>query len=92
MEQAAVGKRHTFELVFTTVFTGGHVLLEDNPGLDKILVTPSMAQRLGLDVTRSQFTSDPLPANLTDSFIYDQGDATLEFRADTLFPIIVTRR
>nr|WP_279672044.1 MoxR family ATPase [Flexivirga meconopsidis] len=85
VEQAVVGKRHTLELVLATVLAGGHVLLEDNPGLGKTLAARSLAQTLGLDFSRAQFTPDLLPADLTGSFIYDQGEGHFEFRPGPLF-------
>ena len=55
------------ELVFAAVLAGGHVLLEDFPGLGKTLAARSFAQALGLEFTRAQFTPDLLPGDLTDS-------------------------
>jgi MoxR-like ATPase len=82
---AVVGKRHALELVLATVLAGGHVLLEDNPGLGKTLAARSLAQTLGLDFARAQFTPDLLPADLTGSFIFDQRTATFDFRQGPLF-------
>ncbi|MBB2890423.1 AAA family ATPase [Flexivirga oryzae] len=85
VDQAVVGKRHALELVLATVLAGGHVLLEDNPGLGKTLAARSLAQTLGLDFARAQFTPDLLPADLTGSFIFDQRTATFDFRHGPLF-------
>lgn len=85
VDRAVVGKRHAIELVLATVLAGGHVLLEDNPGLGKTLAARSLAQTLGLDFARAQFTPDLLPADLTGSFIFDQRNATFEFRHGPLF-------
>ena len=85
VDQAVVGKRHALELVLATVLAGGHVLLEDNPGLGKTLAARSLAQTLGLDFARAQFTPDLLPADLTGSFIFDQRTATFDFRQGPLF-------
>lgn len=82
---AVVGKRAALELVLATVLAGGHVLLEDNPGLGKTLAARSLAQTLGLDFARAQFTPDLLPADLTGSFIFDQRTATFDFRRGPLF-------
>jgi MoxR-like ATPase len=64
---------------------GGHVLLEDNPGLGKTLVARSFAQALGLDFSRLQFTPDLLPADVTGSFVYDPKNGDLEFRPGPVF-------
>ena len=82
---AVVGKRGALELVLATVLAGGHVLIEDNPGLGKTLAARSLAQTLGLDFARAQFTPDLLPADLTGSFIFDQRTATFDFRRGPLF-------
>lgn len=85
VEQAIVGKRRPLELVLATVLAGGHVLLEDFPGLGKTLAARSLAQSLGLDFTRAQFTPDLLPADLTGSFIFDQTTSDFTFRPGPLF-------
>ena len=85
VETAVVGKRGPLTLVLSAVLAGGHVLLEDFPGLGKTLAARSFAQALGLDFTRAQFTPDLLPADLTGSFIYDQRTAEFHFRAGPLF-------
>jgi len=85
IERAVVGKRAALTLVLSAILAGGHVLLEDFPGLGKTLAARSFAQTLGLEFRRAQFTPDLLPADLTGSFIYDQGRATFEFRPGPLF-------
>ena len=85
IERAVVGKRDALTLVLAAILAGGHVLLEDFPGLGKTLAARSFAQTLGLEFRRAQFTPDLLPADLTGSFIYDQGQAKFEFRAGPLF-------
>ncbi|WP_183098518.1 AAA family ATPase [Nocardioides pelophilus] len=85
IERAVVGKRDALTLVLSAILAGGHVLLEDFPGLGKTLAARSFAQTLGLDFRRAQFTPDLLPADLTGSFIYDQGRAAFEFRPGPLF-------
>ena len=85
VEVAVVGKRPALELVLSTVLAGGHVLLEDFPGLGKTLAARSFAQTLGLTFTRVQFTPDMLPGDLTGSFIYDQRSSEFAFRKGPLF-------
>jgi MoxR-like ATPase len=67
------------------VLAGGHVLMEDFPGLGKTLAARTFARALGLDFTRAQFTPDLLPADLTGSFVYDQGRGEFEFRKGPVF-------
>ncbi|MEV0002390.1 MoxR family ATPase [Micromonospora sp. NPDC050980] len=80
-----VGKREALELVLSGILAGGHVLLEDLPGLGKTLTARSFAQALGLDFRRLQFTPDLLPADVTGSFLYDQRSGDFSFRAGPLF-------
>jgi len=80
-----VGKRDTLELVLAGVLAGGHVLLEDLPGLGKTLTARSLAQALGLGFRRLQFTPDLLPADVTGSFLYDQRTHDFTFRAGPIF-------
>lgn len=85
VERAVVGKRDAVELVLAGVLAGGHVLLEDLPGLGKTLIARSFAQVLGLDFRRVQFTPDLLPADITGSYVFDQGTSAFDFRAGPVF-------
>ncbi|MBO0870914.1 MAG: AAA family ATPase, partial [Micromonosporaceae bacterium] len=80
-----VGKREPLELVLAGVLAGGHVLLEDLPGLGKTLTARSFAQALGIEFRRLQFTPDLLPADVTGSFLYDQRSHDFTFRAGPVF-------
>jgi hypothetical protein len=85
VELAVVGNREPLTLVLAAILAGGHVLIEDFPGLGKTLAARSFAQTLGLDFKRAQFTPDLLPADLTGSFMWDQGARRFEFRRGPLF-------
>ncbi len=85
VERAVVGKREALTLVLSGMLAGGHVLIEDLPGLGKTLAARSFATTLGLTFTRAQFTPDLLPADLTGSFVYDQRTAEFVFRQGPLF-------
>jgi MoxR-like ATPase len=80
-----IGKTDSLRLVLAGILAGGHVLLEDFPGLGKTLAARSFAQALGIEFTRAQFTPDLLPADLTGSFIYNQRLGDFEFREGPLF-------
>jgi MoxR-like ATPase len=80
-----VGKRDALELVLAGILAGGHVLLEDLPGLGKTLTARCFAQALGMEFRRLQFTPDLLPADVTGSFIYDQRSHDFTFRAGPVF-------
>ena len=85
IERVVVGKRAALTLILTTVLAGGHVLIEDLPGLGKTLIARSFAAALGLDFTRVQFTPDLLPADLLGSTIYDMQSGHFEFRRGPIF-------
>jgi MoxR-like ATPase len=80
-----VGKRDSLALVLAGILAGGHVLLEDYPGLAKTLAARCFAQSLGLAFKRLQFTPDLLPADVTGSFFYDQKLREFEFRPGPVF-------
>ena len=84
VETAVVGKRESLELVLTGILAGGHVLLEDLPGLGKTLAARSFAQALGLEFTRAQFTPDLL-GGLTGAEVFDQRNGEFVFRPGPVF-------
>jgi len=85
VETAVVGKRGAMTLILAGLLAGGHILLEDFPGLGKTLAARSFAQTLGLTFKRAQFTPDLLPSDLTGSFVYDQRESRFAFREGPLF-------
>jgi MoxR-like ATPase len=78
--EVVVGGRRTLRLALAAVLAGGHVLLEDVPGLGKTLLARSLAQALGLEFRRLQCTPDMLPADVTGSFLYDPATRDFTFR------------
>ena len=89
VERAVVGKRRLLEQILIAVLAGGHVLLEDYPGLAKTLTALSFAEALGLDFKRIQFTPDLLPSDITGSVIYDRAQGRFELRKGPIFANIV---
>jgi MoxR-like ATPase len=85
LEKAVVGRRRTLELVLIGILAGGHVLLEDLPGLGKTLIARSFAQVLGLDFARIQFTPDLLPSDVIGAPLYDQRNGEMVFRPGPVF-------
>ena len=85
LERAVVGRRRTLELVLIGILAGGHVLLEDLPGLGKTLIARSFARVLGLDFARIQFTPDLLPSDVIGAPLYDQRTGEMVFRPGPVF-------
>ena len=85
LEKAVVGRRRALELVLTGILAGGHVLLEDLPGLGKTLIARSFATVLGLDFARIQFTPDLLPSDVVGAPLYDQRTGEMVFRPGPVF-------
>src|SRR5271166_1344305 len=89
VERAVVGKRDSAELVLLGILAGGHVLLEDVPGVAKTLMVRSICDATGLSYSRIQFTPDLMPADVTGSSFYDARLASLEFRPGPIFANLV---
>jgi MoxR-like ATPase len=85
LEKVIVGKRDALELVLMGVLAGGHVLLEDLPGMGKTLLARTFANVFGLSFTRVQFTPDLLPQDLTGAAIYNQKTGEFSFREGPVF-------
>lgn len=89
MEHVMVGKRHEVELVLVALLSGGHVLIEDVPGVGKTTLVRSLAKSLGCTFNRIQFTPDLLPSDVTGISIYNQRSGEFEFRPGPIFSQIV---
>ena len=89
VERAIVGKRDLLEMIMASALAGGHVLLEDYPGLGKTLIARSFASVLGLEFKRIQFTPDLLPGDITGGYIYNRGENKFELRKGPVFANII---
>lgn len=89
VERAIVGKRPLLEKIMAATLAGGHVLLEDYPGLAKTLIANSFSIALGLDFKRIQFTPDLLPGDITGGYIYDRDKNRFALRRGPLFANII---
>lgn len=90
VERAVVGKKDVLQKILATfLVSGGHVLLEDYPGLAKTLIANSFATVLGLPFKRIQFTPDLLPGDITGGYIYDRSQNQFQLRKGPLFSSIV---
>lgn len=84
-----VGKTEVLEKITAAFLSGGHVLLEDYPGLAKTLIASSFAVVLGMSFRRIQFTPDLLPGDITGGYVYDRGQNQFILRKGPIFANIV---
>ena len=89
VERAVVGKRGLLEMMMASVLAGGHMLLEDFPGLGKTLIARSFAKALGLEFKRIQFTPDLLPGDITGGYIFNRIKNKFELRRGPIFANII---
>jgi MoxR-like ATPase len=80
-----LGKPREVRLAFTTLLAGGHLLIEDLPGLGKTTLARSMAATLALDFQRMQFTSDLLPSDIIGVSIFDPTAREFRFHPGPIF-------
>ncbi|MEM9460882.1 MAG: MoxR family ATPase [Myxococcota bacterium] len=83
------GKDEVIEQVLVSLLAGGHVLLEDLPGVGKSTLARAMAAALGAELSRVQFTSDLLPADILGVSVWRSKSEAFEFRPGPIFSHIV---
>ena len=84
-----VGKQNAIELVLVALLAGGHVLIEDVPGIGKTILARTVARSLGLSFRRIQFTPDLLPSDVTGIHYFNQKTSEFEFRPGPIIANIV---
>jgi len=89
VERAVVGKTELLNHILACFLAGGHVLLEDFPGLGKTLIAKCLASALGLEFRRIQFTPDLLPADITGSYVFIRSSDSFELRRGPIFTNIL---
>ncbi len=86
VEKAVVGKRDVLNLMMAAFLSsGGHILLEDYPGLAKTLIANSFARALGMEFKRIQFTPDLLPGDITGGYVFDSENNRFVLRKGPIF-------
>ena len=85
LNQVILDKPTVLKLALSCVLAGGHLLLQDLPGMGKTTLAQGLAQLLGLTFSRVQFTNDMLPADILGMSIYDQAKMSFEFRKGPIF-------
>src|SRR5512146_2669829 len=90
VEKAVIGKRMVLnQMMAAFLSSGGHILLEDYPGLAKTLIANSFATALGLQFSRIQFTPDLLPGDITGGYVFDSNRNQFQLRKGPVFANIV---
>ncbi len=89
VESVLVGKHNSVRLALACLYAGGHLLIEDLPGMGKTTLAQALATAVGLTYTRVQFTSDLLPADIIGVSVYDRNKATFDFHRGPLFNQLV---
>ena len=84
-----VGKRPEIELALTALFSQGHLLIEDVPGVGKTILAKSLARSIGCEYKRVQFTPDLLPSDITGVSVFNQATSQFEFRPGPVFAQVV---
>ena len=85
LNQIVLDKPQVVKLALSGILAGGHLLLQDLPGMGKTTLAQGLAQLLGLSFSRVQFTNDMLPADILGMSIYDQSKLQFEFRPGPIF-------
>ncbi len=84
-----LGKSHQVRLAITSLLAGGHLLIEDIPGVGKTSLAQVISRSLGLDFNRVQFTSDLLPADILGATIYERALEKFTFHPGPIFSQVV---
>ena len=89
VEKVIVGKRKQLALSLVSWFSGGHILLEDVPGVAKTMLARALAKSVGCTFKRIQCTPDLLPSDITGASIFNQRTQDFEFRPGPVFTNIL---
>ncbi|NJQ17027.1 AAA family ATPase [Streptomyces bohaiensis] len=89
MESVIEGKPEVVRVSLTVLLAGGHLLLEDVPGVGKTMLAKALARSVDCSVRRIQFTPDLLPSDITGVSVYDQERREFEFKPGAVFSQIV---
>ena len=84
-----LGKEQATQLAITTLFAGGHLLIEDKPGVGKTLLARALARSLDLPFQRLSCTSDLLPSDIVGAQIYRPGTGEITFRPGPVFTSVL---
>ena len=89
MQQVVRGKQHVVEMTLLCLLAGGHLLVEDVPGVGKTLLAKALGASIGAKIGRIQFTPDLLPADVTGVSVWNRNTSSFEFRPGPVFTELV---
>jgi len=89
IERVIRGKAEAVRLAIVTLLAGGHLLVEDVPGVGKTTLAHALARALDCSFQRIQFTSDLLPSDVIGLSVYDQNTTTFEWRQGPIFANVI---
>ncbi|WP_057914425.1 AAA family ATPase [Peribacillus muralis] len=89
IEKVIIGKRNIAELSIVALLSGGHVLLEDVPGVGKTVMVRALAKSIGASFKRIQFTPDLLPSDVTGVSIFNPKEQAFIFRPGPIMGHII---
>ena len=92
IEQVIIGKRDIAEMSLVALLAGGHVLLEDVPGVGKTVMVKALAKSIGATFKRIQFTPDLLPSDVTGVSIFNTKEQEFIFRPGPIMGHIIFGR
>jgi len=85
ISRVVLGKEDQVRLALTCLFAGGHLLIEDRPGIGKTTLAQALAQCLGLRFRRLQFTSDMLPGDILGVSVFEKESNSFIFHSGPIF-------
>jgi MoxR-like ATPase len=89
VESVIRGKSETVQLAITTLLAGGHLLVEDVPGVGKTTLAQALSRCLDCSFQRIQFTSDLLPSDIVGVSVFNQHSGDFEFKPGPLFANVI---
>jgi MoxR-like ATPase len=89
IEKVIVGKKYVIEKIIVCLISGGHMLIEDVPGVGKTMIVQALAKSIGCNFKRIQFTPDLLPSDITGVAVYNQKIGDFEFKFGPIMSQII---